>query len=264
MQDLDASKQKGGGVSRAPVPVPAPASGVCVFLDVDGTLLEFAAAPDAVSVDRQLVSLVDAARRATDGAIALVSGRPISELDRLFEPLKLPAAGVHGHERRSANGSFFRQASLDEGLPAARALLRAFVDAHPGLLLEDKRAALAVHYRGAPKLAGLVELTVAKIATSLLPEYEVQEGEAVFEIKPAAHNKATAIEAFMAEEPFKGRVPVFIGDDLTDYDGFAAVRRHQGLAIAVGDRVSAEWRLTDPLAVRRWLAAFVAQGEPAA
>jgi trehalose 6-phosphate phosphatase len=240
-------------------PVPLVAS--CLFLDVDGTVIDFAATPDEVQIDQQLIALLAEVERAVSGAFALVSGRSIAALDRLFHPLRVPAAGVHGFERRDARAAIHRQTLLDEPLASTRTALKSFVDAHEGLLLEDKESALAVHFRRAPQLEELVRMTVARLPILLIPEFELLEGDAVLEIKPASNSKATAIEAFMREAPFAGRIPVFIGDDLTDYDGFAAIRRHNGMSIAVGDRISAQWRLSDPSAVREWLRGFAtAQG----
>jgi len=241
--------------------IPLPANDACLFLDVDGTLLDFAVTPDAVCVDEALIELLRGTTRVTRGAVALVSGRSIAQIDRLFAPLRLPAAGVHGYERRDAGGTIHRRSVLDERLPAARRALEEFARTHEGLLLEDKESALALHYRRVPHLEERARVMVAQLLTSLLPEYELLEGDAVLEIKPASHSKATAIEAFLRESPFQGRVPVFLGDDLTDYDGFVAVRRHRGMAIAVGDRVSAQWRLADPAAVREWLRSFVRESE---
>jgi trehalose 6-phosphate phosphatase len=259
MRSRDSSAVELRALRGYDAPVPVPASAACLFLDIDGTLLDFASTPDGVSVDGGLIDVIAAARDAANGALALVSGRTIQDIDRLFAPLHLPAAGVHGYERRSASGGLYQQSTIDDRLPAARLALGDFVKAHHGLLLEDKGSALAVHYRRVPQLAGLVEATLAKVVTSLLPEYELLEGAAVLELKPSVHDKATAIAAFLREEPFAGRVPVYIGDDLTDYDGFVAVRKHRGFAVAVGDRVSADYRLESPAAVRAWLGAFAAQ-----
>ena len=238
-------------------PVPVPDSDACLFLDVDGTLLDFALTPDRVGVDAELISLLRSTAERTQGALALVSGRTIDDLDRLFAPLRLPAAGVHGFERRDAGGTLHRPALESKHLQAARAELAQLVAAHAGLLLEDKHSALAVHYRRAPQLEALVRRELAELRTALLPDFELLAGDAVLEIKPGSHSKASAVEAFLREAPFAGRLPVFIGDDITDRDGFDAVCRHGGLAIAVGDRVSAQWQLPDPAAVRAWLKAFV-------
>lgn len=248
-------------VPGVPQAVPTPSTPACLFLDFDGTVIDFAATPDAVHVDEQLIALLMDVQRAVQGALALVSGRSIAVLDQLFDPLRLPAAGVHGVERRDVNGALHRQALLDEPLIAARTALERFVAAHDGLLLEDKGSALAVHYRRAPHFRELVRTIVAGLPIAKAPGFELLDGDSVLEIKPASNNKATAIEAFMQEAPYAGRLPIFIGDDLTDYDGFAAVRRHAGVTIAVGNRVFAQWQLPDPPAVRTWLRNFaMAQG----
>jgi len=139
-----------------------------------------------------------------------------------------------------------------------RRKLQQLVRGFPNLLLEDKVHTLAVHFRGAPLMGNAVRRRVRSIVRPLAPAYEVLEGNAVVEIRPAARSKSTAIEAYLREPPFVGRTPIFIGDDVTDLDGFAAVLRHDGIAIAVGDRISAPYRLADPMAVRCWLADLVA------
>lgn len=236
---------------------PLPAGSACLFLDVDGTLVDFALRPEGVAIDEDLIELLRTAVRRTHGAVALVSGRPIAQLDRLFAPLCLPAAGVHGDERRDADGAIHYIADEDERLRPARAALRALVSAWEGLIFEDKRSALALHYRQSPQFRDEARKTMAQLAEGLLPDYELLDGNNVLELKPRTFSKAMAIEAFLAESPFHGRIPVFLGDDATDVDGFAAVERHGGVAIAVGERVSATWRLADPQAVRAWLHAFV-------
>ncbi|HEY7378742.1 MAG TPA: trehalose-phosphatase, partial [Steroidobacteraceae bacterium] len=175
---------------------PLPAANACFFLDVDGTLLDFAATPDGVHVDDELIELLAAAARSVQGALALVSGRSLESLDRVLAPLQLPAAGVHGFERRDARGIVHRQTLEENRLESARAVLEQFVARHPGLLLEDKRAALALHFRQVPNLEELVQVELARTLPGLRPDFELLEGEAVLEIKPAGLSKATAVEAF--------------------------------------------------------------------
>jgi trehalose 6-phosphate phosphatase len=177
-------------------------------------------------------------------------------MDRLLAPLRIATAGIHGYERRSADGSLFRPTPDAARLAGLRDLIRMFVAERPGLLLEEKSAGLAVHFRRVPYLEPAVRAHLVDHATSLGSSFELLEGDSVIEIKPATHSKATAVEAFMQEAPFAGRSPIYIGDDNTDYDGFAAVARHDGMAIAVGSRVSTPWRLRDPAAVRAWLTDF--------
>ena len=224
-----------------------------LFLDVDGTLLEFAPRPEEVRVDAATRTLLFRLQGLLQGALALVSGRSLQQLDELFHPLELPAAGIHGLERRSASGIVFRPTQGAAALDQARQQLGALTAPGSGLLLEDKGHALALHYRGAPQSAGLAREAMRHAAMKLGPDFQVIEGAQVVELKLSGHSKATAIDAFMKERPFHGCTPVFLGDDVTDFDGFAAVRRHEGVDVAVGDRVSARWFLDGPAATRRWL-----------
>jgi trehalose 6-phosphate phosphatase len=233
--------------------VPLPTTAWCLFLDVDGTLLELAEHPGAVSVDPELTRLLERLRSAAHGAVALVSGRTIADLDRLFGALRLPLAGMHGCERRDAQGLLHVAPVALAQLAEVRAGLQRLVARQPGLLLEDKGAGLALHFLGARALEHELRAEVALLAAPLVPEFVLLDGHAVIEVKPAAHTKDSAVRAFMEEAPFRGRRPIFIGDDQTDYGGFAAVRRFDGLAIAVGSRVTSEWRLPGPAAVRQWL-----------
>jgi trehalose 6-phosphate phosphatase len=233
--------------------VPLPGTPWCLFLDVDGTLLELAEHPQAVAVDEHLMPLLERVRGVAGGALAFISGRTIADLDRLFGSSDLPAAGMHGCERRDARGVLHIAPVALEQLAGVRGGLQQLVAQHPGLMLEDKGAGLALHFLKAPELESRVRAEVALLAAPLVPTFTVLDGHAVIEVKPAAYTKDSAVTAFMHEEPFRGRVPIFIGDDQTDYAGFAAVRRFDGLAIAVGPRVKSEWWLPGPRAVHRWL-----------
>jgi trehalose 6-phosphate phosphatase len=238
--------------------VPPPVRHWCLFLDVDGTLLELAPTPGAVVVDAGLADLLVRLRSAASGALALVSGRTVADLDRLFGALHLPSAGLHGCERRDARGTLHVAPVVRERLSGLRAALAELARRHPGVALEDKGAGLALHFRQALQLERELRAEVALLAAPLVPEFSVLDGSAVIEVKPALHTKQSAIEAYLREEPFVGRTPIFIGDDQTDYAGFAAARKAGGLAIAVGPRVSSEWWLPDPPAVRRWLEQLLA------
>lgn len=224
-----------------------------VFLDVDGTLLDFAPTPDGVRVDDSMLVLLSRLRESLGESLALISGRPLAQIDELFRPLALPAAGIHGFERRSAAGVVYRPSAPEAALDRVRSWLQSSVLPDSGLLLEDKGHALALHYRLAPHSAGRAMASVRSALAELGAGYEIIEGAKVVELKPAGLNKGTAIEAFMKEPPFMGCMPVFLGDDVTDFDGFAAVRSHGGIDIAVGDRASARWYLDGPAAARAWL-----------
>jgi len=225
----------------------------CLFLDVDGTLLELTDTPSSTVADPQIKLLVKHAAERLGGALALVSGRTILTLDALFAPLRLAAAGQHGVERRRADGSMQGTRFIDSQLDGARESIRQLVAAYPGTLFEDKQRTIAVHFRLAPQFEQAMREAIIEIARPLGSHYHIQDGNMIFEIKPRAFSKATAIEAFMQEAPFRGRRPVFVGDDLTDQDGFSLVESQGGISIAVGNRVHGQYRLADVAAVRDWL-----------
>lgn len=245
---------------RASAP-PAPSPDWCLFLDVDGTLIEFSDSPSPTHRDDALIRLLDEVSRALGGRLALISGRTIDNLDRLFAPRRFAAAGLHGLERRDAAGDWQRLEIDTQALDGARAAMQGFVTRFPQARLEDKGIAVALHYRSAPHLEPVARECLADVAAGLGDPFHVQEGNMVMEIKPSRHTKATAIAAFLEEPPFRGHLPVFVGDDLTDLDGFRIVDQHGGVSIAVGDRVQARWQLENPRAVRAWLAQVAALGE---
>jgi trehalose 6-phosphate phosphatase len=245
-------------ISRPPAPPPPIAVRdrrlVALFLDVDGTLLDFAPRPDAVVVPPRVLDVLSRLHSLLGGALALVSGRRVLELDTLFAPLRLPCAGVHGSERRDCSGQMhYARVKDSKRLDLVRRWLARFIAAHPGLLLEDKGTSLALHYRRQPELGALVEERLTQALAQVGDGFRIQDGLLVRELVPASASKGTAVEAFLAEPPFAGRMPVFIGDDLTDLAGFAAVEQHGGRAIAVGARITAGTRLPQPSAVIEWL-----------
>jgi len=233
------------------------------FLDVDGTLADLANAPGEVRIPRATRDLVSALGEATGGAVALVSGRSISDIDRMFPSLELHVAGQHGSERRDARGRRWTSGSGGRELDAARARLARVVARERGLLLEDKGRCIALHYRAAPQLETMVLDEVGRVHAELGPEFETLRGKYVVEVRRSGVHKGAAIEAFMAGPPFVHRVPVFVGDDLTDEHGFAVVNALGGHSVKVGDGPSiARWRLADVGAVTRWLAAACAEETP--
>lgn len=225
----------------------------CLFLDVDGTLIELTDSPLDTFADPPLKALLGQVSERLGGAVALVSGRSIKYLDALFDPLRLPAAGLHGVERRKASGAMHGASFVDTQLNQARAAVAALVQEHPGTSVEDKGRTIAVHYRMAPQAEAAVRQSLAAIAKPLGSNYHIQEGNMVLEIKPRGFTKASAIKAFMSEAPFSGRQPVFVGDDLTDQDGFRMVEDQGGISIAVGDRVQGQYRFENAAVVRTWL-----------
>jgi trehalose 6-phosphate phosphatase len=232
---------------------PLPSLEWCLFLDVDGTLVELTDTPSQTDADLEIKTLINDVAERLGGAVAFVSGRTIQTLDKLFAPLRLPAAGLHGVERRKANGMMQGANFVDMQLNAARAAVKSLVDAHPGTSMEDKDRTIAVHFRMAPQFAESIRLAVIDIAKPLGSNYHIQGGKMLFEIKPRGFSKASAIKAFMLEPPFSGRLPVFVGDDLTDQDGFAIVEAQGGISIGVGEHVRGQYQLPDVSAVRRWL-----------
>jgi trehalose 6-phosphate phosphatase len=241
-------------------PPPALSLHCALFLDIDGTLLDLAERPDAARVDRTVSELLPALGRALGGACALVTGRGISDVDRLFPGNRMPVAGQHGAERRSADGSVRIHAPAPETLAGLRALFTAFASRHAGLLLEDKGHSLAIHYRQAPQLEGLVRRAVLDgVASTGTTGYELQPGKCLLEVRPEGSDKGAAIRDFMGEPPFRGRFPVFVGDDRGDEHGFATVDELGGWSVKVGvGRSRARFRLADVAAVRRWLARSLA------
>lgn len=232
-----------------------------LFLDVDGTLLEIAEAPDRVVVPPRLRPLLTALQGEMGGALALVSGRSIAQLDALFKPSVVACAGLHGLERRDARGVVHRPALNDERIERARRFLNAIVAVNPGMLLENKDSTLAIHYRQAPELEAIARRVVAQAHEILGSDYCVLEGKMVIELKPDGFSKSTAIAAFLREQPFEGRRPIFVGDDRTDEAGLTYVENLGGLAIHVGPEHGpkrAQWRLPDVPAVPSWLESIFA------
>jgi trehalose 6-phosphate phosphatase len=243
-----------------PPPLPRPSDRWALFLDVDGTLVGIATTPQAARVEPTLPPLLQRLSKGSGGALALVSGRSLASIDALFAPLELPAAGLHGWERRRGDGTL---ASLGEPtaiLAPLRPLLGAFAATRPGLLLEDKGGSLALHYRLGPQYAGAVCQRAREIAAAE-PRLRLIEGRKVVEFVPRGSDKGRAISEFLAEPPFAGRLPVYAGDDTTDEDGFVAVDRLGGISIKVanpeargGQASAACFGLPSVAALHDWLA----------
>jgi trehalose 6-phosphate phosphatase len=229
-----------------------------LFLDVDGTLLEIAAQPELVCVPRGLAALIASRAKERDGAVALISGRPLAELDQLLRPWHGAAAGLHGIERRRADGS--PDQVLDPAGEAAldriRPKLAAVAGDARGLMLEDKGGTIALHYRAVPEREAEIRAYAETLLAETEPALRLIAGKMVVEFQPSSVNKGRAIAAFLAEPPFFSRRPVFVGDDTTDEDGFAEVRRRDGIAVRVGSpsATAANYCLPTVSAVLDWLA----------
>ncbi len=235
-------------------PPPVLDDACALFLDVDGTLLDFAPDPAQVKLPAGALPILQALSDRLDGALALVSGRPLQQLDRLFAPLQLPAAGLHGHEFRGMprSGAYLAPPALARLKEAAMAMARD----HPGFRVEDKGTHLALHWRAAPQLADRIG-ALAQAHVDAIEGYRLQPGDHVIELVPADTDKGRAVRLLMAQPPFLGRTPVFVGDDLTDEFGFAAANALGGWSVRVGAREpsQATHTLAGPGAVHDWLRA---------
>lgn len=220
--------------SMQSVPASSSLSDTAFFFDFDGTLVELAPTPDSIHVPPTLPALLDSLRQRAHGALAIVSGRAIDSIDAFVRLPDLPVAGLHGAERRDANGDVQRIGFNDARLLRIERELAAFVERHAGMLLEIKGAAVALHFRNAPEHEVAARRAAERLVAEYADAYVLQPGKMVFEIKPKGVDKGRAVTAFLAEPPFAGRTPVFAGDDLTDEKGFAAVNAAGGLSIKVG------------------------------
>lgn len=227
---------------------------MALFLDFDGTLVELAPRPEDVRVADGLVASLSRLSARLDGALALVSGRPIAEIDRFLAPLNCTAAGLHGHERRAYQEEFVQRAEPTADIRALKGVVKSSALLKNGVTLEDKGATIAVHFRDAPEREAQVSELMSE-ALRALPALHLVRGKMVLEAKPHGCDKGTSVLTFLKEAPFAGRRPVFIGDDVTDEDGIAAVQDAGGIGIKVGPGEScARYRLDDVAAVHHWLA----------
>ncbi|MGQ3070367.1 MAG: trehalose-phosphatase [Ferrovibrionaceae bacterium] len=242
-------------------PMPAAPGQIALFVDIDGTLLELADRPDTVVVPAGLAGLLHRLYDRLDGALALVTGRPLVDVAWLFPEFKGDAAGLHGAEWRCGGA----KAAIHQDPKPLLAIAKRFealAIAHPGLLVEHKGPSVALHYRHVPKAAVLVEAAMTAAMVELGPGWQLIAGKAVFEILPAAASKGQAIDRFLDHQPYAGRKPAFLGDDVTDESGFAAVLNHGGLAIKVGPGDSrAPYRLPSVTAVHHWLRQLAGGGK---
>lgn len=233
-----------------------------LFLDFDGTLVDIAERPEAVRVDPALPPALADLQTRLRGALAVVSGRPIAFLDERLAPFRFDAAGLHGIEQRLAGR--FSPCNPEDHPTLRREVVRLLgvTAAHAGVLIEDKGCSVAVHWRTAPDKADFARAQAQASAATLGQAYRIQYGKAVAEILPAASGKGRVIEAFLRERPYRGRTPIFIGDDLTDEHGFAAVNAAGGLSIRVGagESVAAK-RLDSPAQLRERLFRWAETGE---
>jgi trehalose 6-phosphate phosphatase len=240
-------------------PPPLGLAGTALFLDFDGTLVELAEAPDLIHVPVALPGLLARLAERLGGRLAIVSGRAMADLERHLGRSGLAVSGSHGLELRLPDGRGL--AGPDPaGLAGVRQEIARFADAIPGLLVEEKPASIAVHYRRAPEQAARVAAFLAALAERA--GLAVQRGKMVVELRPHGADKGDALRRIMAEPPFAGARPLFVGDDLTDEDAFAAAAALGGAGVLVGAprETAARWRLPDVAAVAAWLEAAAGAG----
>ena len=243
------------------LPRPRPLPGfrdIALFLDLDGTLAAIEPRPEDVGPEPWRTALLHDLGQRLNGRLAVISGRSLEEVDRILEGAIVCVAAVHGLVRRRSDG-VIEQASPDPAIDAARERFQALCAAHPGLTFEDKDLSLSVHYRQAPELAATVHAIAEAICAGT--GLKLQLGHMVDEVRTPGLDKGGAVRAFMREPPFKGAVPVFVGDDLTDEDGFRAAGGLGGVSVLVGQlrATAADMRLEDVAAVRGWLEASLMQ-----
>jgi trehalose 6-phosphate phosphatase len=232
-----------------------------LFLDFDGTLVDIVERPDAVAVDAALPDVLTRLQRRLGGALAIISGRPVDFLDGRLVPHVFDMAGLHGLEHRIAGR--LSMCDPDEH-PALRGMverLSKIVAEKEGVLIEDKGCSVAIHWRLAPHEKDFALATAQAAVEALGPDYRVQHGKAVAEILPSAAGKGKVIERFLHESPYKGRRPVFVGDDLTDENGFKTVNAHGGLSVRIGaGETIAKVRLGTPADLRHCLSTWAFEG----
>lgn len=232
-----------------------------LFLDFDGTLVDLAPRPEDVRVAEGLIPTLAKLQERLDGALAVISGRPISQIDHYLTPLRLPAAGLHGLEHRmTADADIVREEPGPE-IRALKGVIRTSGLLEKGVFLEDKIATIALHFRSVPHLEKAV-IALVEEAVAALPCLHTVKGKMVVEAKPYASDKGQAVLSFLEHPPFQGRRPVFVGDDVTDEDGMAAAQGAGGIGIKVGaGETCAQHRIADVAAVHDWLAGRVMVSE---
>ena len=225
-----------------------------LFLDYDGTLVDLAPTPAEALADAELRELLAALHVRLTGALAIITGRPVADIDGFLAPLRLTVAGLHGLVRRRHDGHL-TETALPPGLMApVRAALASFAAAHPGTMLEDKRLSLALHYRQAPEAEEAASQLAQQLAEGSNGHLRLQRGKMVVELLPVGSDKGGAVAALLDEADFRGRTPIFVGDDVTDEAGFRSVNALGGVSIRVGDGpTEAAHQLSDVTTLRRWL-----------
>ena len=218
-----------------------------LLLDLDGTLLDIAPTPDSVVVPSALLDALRGLVMRLDGALAVISGRPVAQVDALLHAIPTAVAGEHGGATRYAPNAALERVNLPSAPPEWLAAAERIAAANPGVLLERKERGFVLHYRAVPTLGPMLRTALEAVIGSS-GQFALMPARKAWEIKPLGADKGTAVAALMARAPFAGRLPIFIGDDVTDEDGMAMARAMGGVGLKVGDA------FMDPAAVRAWLA----------
>ena len=229
------------------------------FFDFDGTLVALAPRPDLVAVEPHVREVLDALAVQFDGAVAVVTGRPLDVVDGFLAPVALPIAAEHGSIRRDSRGALHIDEGNEEAVAAAHAALEPFAEDNAGLILERKRSSIALHYRQRPELAALCERAVQGVVAENLG-LVILPGKMVFELKPKGIDKGDAVRAFLEEVPFQGRTPIFIGDDVTDEHAFEVVNALGGLSVKIDEGDTHAHFRTDRKGLFEWLIRVVDKG----
>ena len=237
-------------------PLPPVGANSAFFFDFDGTLVAIAPRPDLVHVEPEVSDLLRALARRFGGAVAVITGRPLDVADGFLGPLVLPAAAEHGSVRRDVSGRVHVREAGAEAIGAAYRALEPLAEANPGLILERKSSSVALHYRQQPELAEACAAAVEDVVAKN-PSLVILPGKMVFELKPEGVDKGVAVRTFLNEPPFKGRVPVYIGDDVTDEHAFAVVNALGGITIKVDDGDTQAKYRTDRKGLFEWLSRVV-------
>ncbi|MBB3772083.1 trehalose 6-phosphate phosphatase [Angulomicrobium tetraedrale] len=235
---------------------PLPRADWALFLDIDGTLIEHADHPEGITIPADLPDLLTRLQQVLNGAVALVSGRTIDWMDQRFAPVRLSASGQHGAEIRLAPDAPAVPIPIPKWRQPLEEALAREMEPWPGVFIEHKPLSLAVHFRAVSDHGDAIMARVIELGRGLDGSVEFLKGRFVIEVRQGGHHKGTAVNTFMNSALFAGRQPVFVGDDVTDEDGFRAVRAMGGLAVAIGPRATeqADFRIDTPAEVRRWLA----------
>jgi len=262
---LDISDYAMNAVDIAVPPLLTDLRKCAILLDIDGTILDIAPSPPQVWVPTGLRQTLTHLVEMTGGAVALVSGRSINDIDLIFSPLQLAVIGVHGAEMRTSGDADvqMRTAPLSKSL---KRKLATIAELGPGILVEDKVYSLALHYRLVPDKGPAVLAAVDKVCSEAAQEaVEILPGKLVVEVKPAAINKGNAVSELMRHKPFAGRRPIFIGDDITDLPVFGIIPKLGGQAYSVGRIIAdVDGHFETPETVRSWLARIAAESLGAA